>query len=153
MRHRSLRLFLVATLAVASLAAAESEDWSRLAGLKAGDIVEVRQTGRSTVTGTWRNSSPDGVVLELAGADTTLWKGAITRISLRGETHRVRNAVIGGLVGGLAGAGGYRFGNGCGETSGGCHNVRVVTSAAAAAGVVTGILWPAHKTVIYRSGK
>ncbi len=148
------RLFVVAALAVASLAAASgSPEWSSLAGLKAGDIIEVRQTGRSTVTGTYRSNSSDGLMLELAGADSTLAKSSITRVSLVGKTHRVKHAVILGLIGGLAGAGATKFGHACSETKDGCHNARVVTSAGAAGGTIIGALLPARKTAIYRVGK
>ena len=150
---RIVRLPALTLVAVAVLMAAGSADWSSLAGLKAGDIIEVRQSGRSNVTGTYHSNSPDGLTLELAGADRTLPKGGITRVALIGKTHRVRNGIILGLVGGLAGAGSYKFGYACAETANGCSRARVVSSAGAAGGAIIGALLPARKTVIYRAGK
>lgn len=153
MSYRTIRFFSLLFAAAALCAAAGPADWSSLAGLKNGDIIEIRQSGRSTVTATYRSNTADALTGEIAGTDRTMPKSGITRISVVGKTHRVKHAVLLGLAGGLAGAASYKFGNGCAETDYGCSRARGVTSAGAAAGAIAGILWPAHKTVIYRVGK
>lgn len=153
MRNKTVRLLALAVASVSALAAAEPGDWSNLAGLKNGDIIEVRQTERSTVTATYRSNSADALVAEIAGTDRSMPKSGIIRVSLVGKTHRVKHGILLGIIGGLAGAAGTKFGYGCSTIDNSCSRARVISSAGAAGGAGAGILWPAHKTIIYRVGK
>ena len=153
MRNKTARLLALALASLGALSAAEPGDWSNLAGLKNGDIIQIRQTERSTVTATYRSNTTDALVAEIAGTDRAMPKSGITRVSIVGKTHRINHAVMLGVIGGLAGAGGYKFGYGCSQVDNSCSRARVVSSAGAAAGAIAGILWPAHKTIIYRVGK
>ncbi len=129
---------------------ADESDWSALSRLKAGDRVHVVQVNKTTVSGHYRNNSADNLVIESEGAEQAIPKNAVVRVSLKTNPHRVRNGIILGIVGGLAGAGAMRFGLACAETDDGCNNTKLAAVGGAAGGAAIGALLPGGSTVIYR---
>jgi hypothetical protein len=136
-------------LALTLFVAAEG-DWSSLSQLKAGDRIHVVQTNKTTVSGQFRSSSADNLVIQSDGADQAIPRNSVVRVSLKTNPHRVRNGIILGVVGGLAGAGAMRFGIACAETNDGCTNTKIAAVGGAAGGAAIGALLPGGSTTIYR---
>lgn len=137
-------------LAAAVCAWPAEDDWANLAQLKAGDRVAVVNTSMATANGEFRASGADSLTVAVDGQERRFERTAVVRVSRLGHAHRVRNAVILGAAGGVAGAAAFRFGNGCAETNDGCRNAAMASIGGAGAGAALGALLPARPHVVYR---
>ncbi len=138
-----------AVLALTLILAGEA-DWSELSRLKPGDRIHVVQVNQSSVSGSFRSTSADNLVIESGGADQAIPKNSVVRVSVKTNPHRIRNGVILGVVGGLVGAGAMRFGVACAETNDGCNNAMLASIGGAAGGAAIGAVLPGGSTTIYR---
>lgn len=140
---------LLLFLPIALLAA--DQDWTNLDRLKTGDEINVVQTSMGTTTGSYRSHSADTLLVTVGGAEKSFARSAVVRVSRKGKSHRVRNAVLLGAVGAVVGAGIMRFGIACAETNDGCRNTKLATVLGGAAGAAGGALIPVRDELIYRA--
>ncbi|HEX7359132.1 MAG TPA: hypothetical protein VF283_01445 [Bryobacteraceae bacterium] len=95
-----MRLGLSTTVLLALAAVSTAQDphnWNSLGQLKTGDQVRISLTGRSPLTGAFRNWSPDQVTI----ADMSLRKKDVLQVQRyrRGVWSRGKRAAIGALIG------------------------------------------------------
>jgi len=147
---RSIALFLLAFLPV--FAEYLPDDWTRVKRLAPGTNVTVIQSDMKSLRGPVRGTSDNEIVVSSAGADVTVPKDRVVRISSHRAIHRVRNTVLFGVAGGVVGAGIARFGAACGETNDGCRNAALAAIGGAAGGATLGALLP-DTTEVYRIPK
>lgn len=144
-------LFLV----LASFAAADN-DWSNLSrDLKIGDRIDVVQSNMKSLSGVFRSATADQLTVAIDGAgEQAISKQNVIRVSVHQGSHRLRNAILLGVVGAIAGAGATRFGAACAETNDGCRNAALAPIAGGAAGAAIGALIPSSaRHVVYRADK
>lgn len=142
-------------LALASFTAADS-DWSNLSrDLKNGDRIDVVQSNMKSLSGAFRSATADQLTVAVDGAgEQAISKQNVVRVSVHQGSHRVRNAILLGVAGAIAGAGATRFGVACAETNDGCRNAALAPFAGGAAGAAIGALIPStSKRVVYRVDK
>jgi protein involved in polysaccharide export with SLBB domain len=90
-------------LVVPTLLAQSTANWDRIKHLGAGDRVRISLTGGRKLEGDFQNATEDAVMVDTSKSDETLNRAMVARVSLRGKSHRSRNALIG--LGAGAGAG------------------------------------------------
>jgi len=142
------RWLAVLVLAITPVWAA-SDDWGRVKALHTGANLTVVQSDMKSTRGTLDAASDDQIVI----SGVTIPKARIVRISAHKVGHRVSNAVLLGLVGGLVGAGITRFGIACAETNDGCRNAALASIGGAAGGAVIGALALPDTAEVYRIKK
>jgi hypothetical protein len=144
-------LFLV----LAALTAADS-DWSNLSReLKTGDRIDVVRSNMKSLSGQFRSATSDQLTVTVDGAgEQAINKQDVMRVSVHKGSHRLRNAILLGVVGAVAGAGAGRFGVGCAESNNGCRNAALAPIGGGAVGAAIGALIPSSaKHVVYRADK
>lgn len=102
------RLFVIACLLAtpcALRAQKSNSSWDVLNALRAGEKVEVVETSLKMHIGTFVGVSEETLSFREAGADQTIKKENVMRVTRLGKSHRLRNAIVFGLVGAGAGAG------------------------------------------------
>ena len=125
--------------AAAAAAQTNASNWNTVKGLAAGTDVRI-MTGSRTVSGRIDRITDDTLMLTSAGGQEVFKPQEVARVSVRGESHRSRNVLIGvgiGAGGGLAW--GAAAAGTCSGTICGGHGPAVV-AAAAAAGALVGAL-------------
>lgn len=107
MRTFGLRatLPLVGLLVSCSLSAAENSAWDNLKQLVPGQQVRIVVDGNKTVKGQFQSSTDDAIVIRSKGADQTVSRNSVQRVSSRRAGHRGRHALIGAAIGAGAGLG------------------------------------------------
>ena len=128
---------------------ADTDDWGRVKSLSKGTNLTVIQSDMKSVRGALDATSDDEIVV--AGA--TIPKGRVVRISSHKGSHRVVNAVVLGVAGGLIGGAATRFGVACAETNDGCLNAKLAAFGGAAGGAAIGALLLKDTVEIYRVKK
>src|SRR5262249_19771097 len=83
----------------ASALLAQSPEWENVKRLPPGSPVRVLLTDRHKVQGGLQSVTDDSLVVTMAGSNRTVARATITRIAVKGESHRGRNALIGMGVG------------------------------------------------------
>jgi thiamine pyrophosphate-dependent acetolactate synthase large subunit-like protein len=148
-------LFVVCLLAMPCVSRAQNSEasWETLHALRAGEKIEVVETTLKNHKGTLVTSSEESITLRESGAEQTIKKENVTRVTRLEKTHRLRNALIFGAVGAGVGAG-------IGAAAVRCHPGDIVCGrgVVAAVGGVVGLLGglaigtavPSHDT-IYRN--
>jgi len=147
---RFIALFLLTFLPV--FAEYHPDDWGRVKRLAPGTQVTVVQSDMKSFRGPVRATSDNEIVVSSAGADVTVPKDRVVRITSNRPIHRVRNAVLLGVAGGVVGAAIARFGVACAETNDGCRNAALAAIGGAAGGATLGALLP-DNTEVYRIPK
>jgi hypothetical protein len=139
----------------ASLAQSGQASWNTLSSLRAGQKIEVVETGLKKHAGTFMTVSDEAIQLREGTVEQAVRKENVLRVTLLEKGHRLRNALIFGAAG--AGTGAV-----IGVAAGGsCHHSYLVTCSAAkraAFGGVSGLVvgfpvgaaFPSHDT-IYRA--
>jgi hypothetical protein len=98
-------LLLVATIFSISLSAQEpgEHSWGNLQQLRVGQKIEVVDTNLKKYKGTFLSFSEEAISLRVKKQEVGVQRPNVLRVSLRGKSKRLRNALIGMAIG--AGAG------------------------------------------------
>ena len=149
-----MRCLLLIMLA-AALAPAQKTNWANVKGLPVGGEIKVSLEGGKSYRGQVQDVTDDSLVIVAASSQQSLARAQVAKVATKGESHRLRNTLIGLGVG--AGAG---LGIGAGADSrcnGNCwfgNNLgkEIVTPLGAIIGTIVGVAWPTglwHE--VYRS--
>src|SRR5260370_5982765 len=104
MRDAALASFLI--LIPCSLRAKDKKsDWKALYGLRSGEKIELIETGMKKHVGTFSTVTEEAIQLREGSNDIGIRKENVARVTLLEKSHRLRNALILGVVGAGAGAG------------------------------------------------
>ena len=133
-------LFLSSLVAVADSAVEHS--WDSLSQLSAGQQIVVVQKDMKSHEGKFQNFTPESISIRENEHDATIQRKDVLRVSMRGKPKRFRNALIGGLVGSVAGS------------SASSSNRELWVPVGGWVGVAVGALLPLHPLrTIYRAAK
>jgi hypothetical protein len=140
------RYRMIACLGLFALsAAAQPQSWNNVQALSPGTEIRVAGPHPGNTRGTLQSVTGDSLILNSRAGQETFARGQVTRVSVKKQGHRGRNALIGLGVGAGAGlaigtaadrscAPGCFFGNNIGKT--------IVTPFGASVGVLAGVLIP-----------
>src|SRR5436190_19817936 len=104
MRNAALACFLM--LVPYSLRAQDKKaDWKALYDLRAGEKIELIETGMKKHVGTFSTVTDEALQMREGASDIALPKENVARVTAIDKSHRLRNAFILGTVGAGAGAG------------------------------------------------
>jgi hypothetical protein len=148
------RLLIIACLlgtAPVARGQANRGSWEALNSLRSGQRIEVVETSLKKHAGTFETVSDETILLREGSADESVKKEDVMRVTLLEKSHRLRNALIGSLLGGGAGAGigaAVHSGQGSYVPRSGAAAVGAVLGLAVGAAV--GAAVPSHDT-IYRA--
>jgi hypothetical protein len=132
--RRLAAMFLL--LAATAAAQTNASSWNTVKALAAGTEVRIL-TGSRTVSGRIDRISDDTLVLTSAGGQEVFKPQEVARVSLRGESHRRRNVLIGAGIGAGGGVGlGAAVAGSCSGTICGGHGPALVAGVGGAAAVV-----------------
>jgi hypothetical protein len=157
MRKAALACFLI--LIPCSIRAQDKkDDWKALYGLRSGEKIELVETGMKKPVGTFSTVTEEAIQLREGSNDIGIRKESVARVTLLGTSHRLRNALILGVVGAGAGAGIGAAASRCSSPNGSfnlcgiARGVEVAIGAVVglAGGVGVGAAMPSHPT-IYRA--
>jgi hypothetical protein len=99
---------LLELMMAVSLCAAESPttkgNWDNLRKLAPGDNIRIVLNDMKSYPANFQSVSDDAVVVRLETGEQSFGRESVLRVSAKGESHRRRNAFIGLLLGGAAGA-------------------------------------------------
>jgi hypothetical protein len=149
----SMVLVLVLGLPAALCAQKNQGSWSDLRGLKVGQGIVVIESSMKHHDGEFVSVTDEGLTLQEKGSDVSVKREDVVRVSTASGARRGEHAVIGLVVGGLAGAG---IGAAAGSRSNGWAGLEegvgalVGVAIGATSGAIVGAVIPAH-TTIYRA--
>lgn len=104
MRNAALACFLI--LVPYSLRAQDKKaDWKALYDLRAGEKIELIETGMKKHVGTFSTVTDEAIQMREGSNDVGIPKEKVARVTVLGKGHRLRNAFIFGASGAGAGAG------------------------------------------------
>ena len=157
MRNAALACFLI--LVPCSLRAQDKkDDWKALYGLRSGEKIELIETDMKKHVGTFSTVTEEAIQIHEGSNDIGIRKENVARVTVLDKSHRLRNALIFGVVGAGAGAGigglpnkqcyEHALFNLCGLGRGVAVGIGAVVGLAGGAGVGAAI--PSHPT-IYRA--
>lgn len=101
-------LFLSWGIAMGSALGDDSKNqaaWDNLKQLSAGQEIQVVEQGAKSSRGSFHSLTDDAIIMSAEGAEQTISRQGILRVSSKGQPHRMRNALIGAGVGAGAGLG------------------------------------------------
>ena len=150
-----LCLVLVFVLGISAALSAQKQQgsWSDLGGLRVGQGIVVVEASMKSHGGQFVSVSDDVLTLQEKGSDVSVKREDVVRVSTASGARRGEHAVIGLVVGGLAGAG---IGAAAGSRSTGWVGVSEAVGAVigvaigATGGAIMGAVIPA-RTTIYRA--
>ena len=123
-----------------------SADWSQIASLAGAPEVRVQLSDSHAVRGRLQSVTSDSLTMDAGSGLETFTRQQITRVSVKQQARRRRNAVIGLAIGaGLGGALGGTAASECsGSICGGYGGAAIVSGigAGAAVGAMIGALLP-----------
>lgn len=93
-----LGLFAAAPLGAANPPKA-SASWDNLKALAPGDDVRIVLNDKKSYRGKFHSATDNAIVARLAKGDQTFDRTNILRVSTKGQSHRLRNALLGAAVG------------------------------------------------------
>ena len=96
---------LIGVLIGSAICGAQNPDWSNLKQLSPGQQVRVAINGGKSFKGEFHSVADDAVIINANGADQTLSRSTIRKVSSRSPGHRLRHAPIGAAVGAGVGLG------------------------------------------------
>jgi hypothetical protein len=99
-----LLFFCVLALPCVSSAQSSQSSWENLNTLRPGQKIEVVETNLKKDTGTFAAVSDDAIRINESGAEQSIPRGSVMRVTLRQNKHRLRNTLIGAAIGAGAGA-------------------------------------------------
>ena len=104
MRNAALACFLI--LVPCSLRAQDKkDDWKALYGLRSGEKIELIETDMKKHVGTFSTVTEEAIQIHEGSNDIGIRKENVARVTVLDKSHRLRNALIFGVVGAGAGAG------------------------------------------------
>jgi hypothetical protein len=148
-----LVLVFVLGLPAALCAQKQQGSWSDLRGLRVGQGIVVIESSMKRHDGEFISVTDDVLTLQEKGSDVSVKREVVVRVSTASGARRGEHAVIGLVVGGLAGAGiGAAAGSGSKDWIGVSEGVGALVGVAigATGGAIVGAVIPAH-TTIYRA--
>jgi hypothetical protein len=151
--RRCLVLVFVLGLPGTLCAQKQQGSWSDLRGLRVGQGIVVIESSMKRHNGEFISVADDVLTLQEKGSDVSVKREAVVRVSTASGARRGEHAVIGLVVGGLAGAGiGAAAGSGSKTWIGVSEGVGALVGVAigATSGAIVGAVIPAH-TTIYRA--
>ncbi len=157
MRKTAWACFLI--LIPCSLRAQDKkDDWKALYGLRSGEKIELVETGMKKHVGTFSTVTEEAIQLREGSNDIGIRKESVARVTLLGKSHRLRNALILGVVGAGAGAGIGAAASRCSSSNPSFNLCGIGRGAEVAIGAVIGLAGgagvgaaiPSHPT-IYRA--
>jgi len=152
MRACMVLMFFLA-LPAALCAQKQQGSWSDLRGLKVGQGIEVIEANMKRHGGQFVSVSDEALTLQEKGADVTVKREGVVRVSTASGARRGEHAVIGLVAGGLIGAGiGAAAGSSTGFFGGSSRGLTALIGVVigAPSGAAVGATIPAHAT-IYRA--
>ncbi len=155
MRNAALVCFLI-LIPCSLLAQDKKADWKALYDLRAGEKIELVETGMKKHVGTFSTVTDEAIQMREGSNDVGIPKENVARVTVLDKSHRLRNAFIAGAVGVGAGAGIGAATSRCTSSSGSfCSlgrgiavSLGAVVGLAGGAGIGAAI--PSHPT-IYRA--
>jgi hypothetical protein len=157
MRIAALVCFLI--LIPCSLRAQDKKDECKaLYGLRSGEKIELIETGMKKHVGNFSTVTEEAIQLREGSNDIGIRKENIARVTLLEKSHRLRNALILGVVGAGVGAGIGTAASRCSSSNGSFNLCGIARGAEVAVGAVIGLAGgagigaaiPSHPT-IYRA--
>jgi hypothetical protein len=143
----SCACFLLAT-AFASPAQTGASSWASLSSLRAGQKIEIVETGLKKHTGTLMTVSQEAIQVREGTTEQAVQKANVARVTVLEHHHRLRNTVLLTVVGGGVGAG---IGAAAGSDRGFIRrNGAAAAAIGLAGGAAVGAALPSHDTV-YRA--
>jgi hypothetical protein len=135
------------------LAESSQNNWDNLKQLRAGQKIEVVDSSMKTLKGAFVSISDEAISLQVGKSEQSVVRAKVVRVSVRDNSHRARNMLIGAAIAGgaaltaglLANAPASNEGTGCA----GC----VAGFAAGAAGGGAGLGAIPGSRTIYRAKK
>jgi hypothetical protein len=129
----------------AALAAAQKTNWANVKTIPVGGEIRVSLEDGKSYRGQFQSVTDESLIMIAANSQETLAHAQIAKVATKGESHRLRNTLIGLGVG--AGAG---LGIGAGSDAG-CSphcwfgndiGKEVLTPLGALVGTIVGVAWP-----------
>jgi len=98
--------FVACLLATPGISHAQKDtgSWESLNALRSGEKIEVVETSLMNHKGTLVTVSEESIALRESGVEQAIKKENVIRVTQLEKSHRLRNALIFGVVGGGAGA-------------------------------------------------
>jgi hypothetical protein len=124
---------------------AQQPDWGRVTALPIGSEIRVSLDSGKSYRGQLQNVTGDSLIIVAAASQETLPRPQIKRIATKGDSHRLRNTLIGLGIGAGAGLG---IGAGSDATCnphcflGNNIGKEVLTPLGAIVGTIVGVAWP-----------
>jgi hypothetical protein len=149
-------LFLICFLGMSCASWAQSESvWTNLSTLQPGQRIQVVEMNSKKHSGAFVSFSDAAITYEDNAGGQTIPRQNVRKVQIRGNRHRLRNAVIGGVVGAGVGAGiGAAADNPCSGPN--CivsiskgEVAAVGATAGFGIGFVVGVLLPSHHHTVY----
>jgi hypothetical protein len=156
---RSATVVCLLILIPSSLRAQDRKsDWKALYGLRAGEKIELIETGMKKHVGTFSTVTEEAIQMREGSNDIGIPKEGVARVTVLDKSHRLRNSLIFGGVGAGTGAGIAAAATRCSSSNNSfssCDFGRgLVVAIGAVAGLVggagVGAAIPSHPT-IYRA--
>ena len=146
-------LVLMLLLGLPAALAAQTQPWSNLDRLKAGQGIEVIESSMKRHAGKFVTVTDALLTLKENGSDVSLKRENVARVSTSSGPKRGEHALIGLVVGGAIGAGiGAASGSSTGFLGGSSRGIAALVGIVigAPSGAIVGAVLPAHTTV-YRA--
>lgn len=102
----SAAMVILLLLSAHALAAddAKEHSWSSLQQLSSGQRVVIVQKDMKSHQGSFLSVSNESILIHESGGEVTVQRSDVLRVNARGKPKRFRNALIGGLLGSVAGS-------------------------------------------------
>lgn len=150
-------LLLICILGVSSAVRSQSKagNWENLNTLRAGEKIQVRESNKTKITGTFLNVTDAAIVVQAEAGSQNILRQDVRSVKLMENRHRLRNALILGGVGAGVGAGiGAAAHHSCPSSQTFCLDIggrSLPAGIGAVAGFLgggtVGALLPDHKTI------
>ena len=85
------------------LAQSSQNNWDNLKQLRAGQKIEVVDSSMKSLRGPFVSVSEEAITLQLGKGQESIERAKVVRVSVRDNSHRTRNMLLGsGILGGMA---------------------------------------------------
>jgi hypothetical protein len=106
MTRVTLGILLALLACVGAWAQGPAESWDNLKKLVPGEGIRIVLKDAKSYRVTFESFDEGGIVVRTATGQQTYARDTVLRVSSKGQSHRLRNALIGaGVAGGISGAG------------------------------------------------
>jgi hypothetical protein len=142
--RKSLLPICVLGLSCVSWAQTNRASWANLSGLQAGQKIQIVEMNSKKHSGTFVNVSDTAISYKETAGEQAIQRQDVRSVKLMENKHRLRNTLIGGVVGAGAGAGIGAASHGNDGFFGKGTYAAVGAGIGFVGGVVVGVLWPGH---------